>query len=89
MLLGTACKKDSNATEGYSGFLYTSTNSTSGNAIIALGRKSDGTVQELPNSPYSTGSNGDAAEGDFDTQWSLRIVGDYLLAANAGGNPTN
>ncbi len=48
-----------------------------------------GTVKELPNSPYSTGANGDAAEGDFDTQWALRIVGDYLLAVNAGGNPTN
>ena len=25
----------------------------------------------------------------FDTEWALRIVGDYLLAVNAGGNPTN
>lgn len=73
----------------FSGYLYTSTNSTSGNAIIALGRKSDGTVKELKDSPYSTGDAGDAAEGDFDTQWALRIVGDYLLAVNAGANPVN
>ncbi len=44
---------------------------------------------ELHKSPYQTGGNGDAAEGDFDTQWALRIVGDYLLAVNAGGNPVN
>jgi hypothetical protein len=31
----------------FSGYIYTSTNSTSGNAIIALGRNSDGTVKEL------------------------------------------
>ncbi len=38
----------------FSGYIYTSTNSTSGNAIIALGRNSDGTVKELKGSPYST-----------------------------------
>jgi 6-phosphogluconolactonase (cycloisomerase 2 family) len=73
----------------FSGYIYTSTNSTAGNAIIALGRNSDGTVKELKGSPYSTGDIGDAAEGDFDTQWALRIVGDYLLAVNAGANPVN
>lgn len=71
------------------GFIYTSTNNTSGNAIVAIGRHRDGTVEELKGSPYTTGHKGDAAEGDFDTQWSLRIVGDYLLAVNAGANPVN
>jgi 6-phosphogluconolactonase (cycloisomerase 2 family) len=93
MLFAAACKKDStnitDTDENYSGYVYTSTNSSTGNAVIALGRKSDGTMKELPNSPYSTSANGDAADGDFDTQWSIRIVGDYLLAVNAGGNPTN
>lgn len=69
--------------------MYTSTNATSGNGIIAMGYKSDGSVTELPGSPYPTGDAGDAAEGDFDTQWPLRIEGDYLLAVNAGANPTN
>ncbi|HZG00825.1 MAG TPA: hypothetical protein VEY71_07475 [Chitinophagales bacterium] len=73
----------------YAGFVYTSTNSTSGNAIIAMGRKNNGKLTELPGSPYPTGSAGDAAEGDFDTQWAIRIVGDYLLAVNAGANPVN
>ncbi|MEO6219517.1 MAG: hypothetical protein ABIO81_03750, partial [Ginsengibacter sp.] len=71
------------------GYIYTSTNSSTGNAIIALARKGDGSVVEIGKSPYPTGDNGDAAEGDFDTQWALRIVGEYLLAVNAGGNPVN
>jgi 6-phosphogluconolactonase (cycloisomerase 2 family) len=86
-----SCKKDDlpdfDLGKNYTGFIYTSTNATSGNAIIALGRHKDGTVEELKGSPYATGDRGDAAEGDFDTQWALRIVGDYLLAVNAGGNP--
>ncbi|MEJ7739402.1 MAG: hypothetical protein WKF97_18405 [Chitinophagaceae bacterium] len=71
------------------GFIYTSTNSSSGNAIIALERHRDGSVEEIGKSPYPTGDKGDAAEGDFDTQWALRIVGEYLLAVNAGANPVN
>jgi len=71
------------------GYIYTSTNSSSGNAIIALARHQDGTVNEINKSPYPTGDNGDAAEGDFDHQWALKIVGEYLLAVNAGGNPVN
>jgi 6-phosphogluconolactonase (cycloisomerase 2 family) len=84
------CSKDENINNSdYSGYIYTSTNASTGNGIIAMGRNSDGTLKELPNSPYTTGANGDAAEGDFDTQWALRIVGDYLLAVNAGNNPVN
>lgn len=67
--------EDVTLNENHPGFIYTSTNSTSGNAIIALGRNSDGTLTELENSPYPTGAAGDAAEGDFDTQWALRMVG--------------
>ncbi|MBC8154382.1 MAG: hypothetical protein H7Z72_15875 [Bacteroidetes bacterium] len=81
--------RDHNDPSGYTGFLYTSNNASTGNGIIALGRNNDGSLVELPGSPYATGGNGDAADGDFDTQWALRLVGDYLLAVNAGGNPTN
>ncbi|MEO7393345.1 MAG: hypothetical protein ABIU11_00305 [Chitinophagaceae bacterium] len=84
-----SCKKGRENDETYIGFVYTSTNSSAGNSIIALGRKIDGTLEELKNSPYSTGALGDAAEGDFDTQWALRITGNYLLAVNAGNNPVN
>jgi len=86
-------EKDDDETSGNGnnnrGYIYTSTNSTAGNAIIALARKGDGSVVEIGKSPYSTGGKGDAAEGDFDTQWALRIVGGYLLAVNAGANPVN
>ena len=85
----TACDKDHDDNQGYQGYIYSSNNNSAGNGIIALGRKSDGTLAELPGSPYGTGSTGDAAEGDFDTQGALRIVGDYLLAVNAGNNPVN
>ncbi len=92
-MLFVSCEKDDKPEHGhgkdFTGFIYTSTNSTSGNAIIALGRHQDGSVEELKKSPFATGAAGDAAEGDFDTQWALRIVGDYLLAVNAGGNPVN
>lgn len=86
-----ACSDDTapGSEDDYSGFVYTSTNSSSGNGIIALGRSSDGSLTELPDSPYLTGDAGDAAEGDFDTQGGLQIVGDYLLAVNTGGNPVN
>lgn len=85
-----SCKKDENGnTDPYKGYLYTSTNSSTGNGIIAMGRKSDGLLTELAGSPYATGNSGDAVEGDFDTQGALRIMGDYLLAVNAGNNPVN
>jgi len=85
-----SCKKDNNGEDNnYTGFIYTSTNSSNMNGIIAMGKNSDGSVTEIPGSPFSTGHAGDAGEGDFDTQWALRIVGDYLLAVNAGGNIDN
>jgi hypothetical protein len=71
------------------GYIYTSTNETAGNAVIALARHRDGSVTEIGKSPYLTGDAGDAAEGDFDTQWSLRLLGEYLLVVNAGANPVN
>ncbi len=84
-----SCKKGRENEKGAIGYIYTSTNSSSGNHIIALERRIDGSLEEAKSSPYSTGATGDAVEGDFDSQWSLRIVGDYLLAVNAGNNPVN
>jgi len=90
LILLISCNDDDQDTnDNYKGYIYTSTNSSEGNGIIALGRKSNGKLSELPGSPYATGSLGDAAEGDFDTQGAIRIVGDYLLAVNAGNNPVN
>lgn len=60
-----SCKKndpDHDQGNNFIGFIYTSTNATSGNSIIALGRHRNGTVEELKGSPYATGARGDAAE---------------------------
>lgn len=89
-----SCNKDDKGgsggnDDGYKGYIYTSNNSSAGNGIIMLGRKSDGTVTELSGSPKATGSSGDAADDDFDHQNGLRMIGDYLLAVNAGANPVN
>ncbi len=84
-----ACKKGPVYNRVSLGYMYTSTNSSSGNSIVALERRIDGSLKEIKNSPYATGSLGDAAEGDFDTEWALRIVGNYLIAVNAGNNPVN
>jgi hypothetical protein len=64
-LVLAACNGDGTGSNGddYAGFLYTSTNNTAGNAIVALGRGSDGRVRELRGSPYATGGSGDAADG--------------------------
>lgn len=90
-MLCSSCKKDEGGSsdDGYKGYVYTSNNATSGNSIVMLGRKSDGTVTELPGSPMATGGTGDAAADDFDHDNGLRIIGDYLLAVNAGSNPVN
>jgi hypothetical protein len=52
-LVLAACNGDGTGSDGedYAGFLYTSTNNTAGNAIVALGRGSDGRVRELPGLP--------------------------------------
>lgn len=84
-----SCKKGDHNPNKDTGYIYTSTNSSEGNAIIAVARHADGTVEELNQSPYTTHGFGDAMEGDFDHEWALRMVGDYLLAVNAGGNPVN
>ncbi|MEP6948096.1 MAG: hypothetical protein ABI863_02425 [Ginsengibacter sp.] len=84
-----SCKKGDHNPNRDTGYIYTSINSSAGNAIIAVARHQDGSVEELNQSPYLTHGFGDAAEGDFDHQWALRIVGNYLLAVNAGGNPVN
>lgn len=94
LLAGALCVACSNDPAGpggdrFTGYLYTTTNANSGNGVIALGRQSDGSLAELTGSPYLTGAAGDAADGDFDTEGGVRIIGDYLLAVNAGANPVN
>jgi len=73
------------------GYLYTSLNGEGTNQVIAFERYMDGGLGGQ--TAYSTGSKGGAnrmaggdAAGDFDSQGALQIIGNYLLAVNAGGN---
>ncbi|WP_196888565.1 hypothetical protein [Aureivirga sp. CE67] len=75
--------------EEFEGFLYTSTNSSTGNEVLAMGRNKHGKLTELIHSPFSTGDNGDAIKGNFDSQQGMMMVGHYLIVVNAGENPLN
>ncbi len=73
------------------GYLYTTLNGESTNQVISFERYDDGTLGAQV--AYLTDSQGGAnravgggAAGDFDSQGAVQIVGDYLLAVNAGGN---
>jgi len=73
------------------GYLYTSLNGETTNQVISFERYDDGTLGAQV--AYSTDSLGGAnraaggdAAGDFDSQGAVQIIGDYLLAVNAGGN---
>ena len=46
-----SCRKNNDNDADYAGFIYTSTNATTGNAIIAVGREVDGSLKELKGSP--------------------------------------
>lgn len=63
-------------------FLYTQTNDPRGNHVVAFKVDENGDLTEL--GEFSTGSVGDADEGDFDSQSSVRVYGNYLLVANPG-----
>ncbi len=73
------------------GYLYTTLNGETTNQVISFERHDDGTIGEQ--AAYFTGSLGGAnraaggdAAGDFDSQGAVQIIGNHLLAVNAGGN---
>ena len=73
------------------GYIYTTTNGQSTNQVVRFSRLADGSL--LNETVYSTNSLGGAnpaaggdAHGDYDFQGSVRIIGNYLLTVNAGGN---
>lgn len=73
------------------GYIYTTTNGQSTNQVVRFSRLADGSLTN--ETVYSTNSLGGAnpaaggdAHGDFDFQGSVKIVGNYLLNVNAGGN---
>jgi len=73
------------------GYLYTSLNGEGTNQVISFERLDDGSLgTQMAYSTESMGganraAGGDAA-GDFDAQGAIRIIDDYLLVVNAGGN---
>lgn len=73
------------------GYLYLTTNGESTNDVVRFSRHEDGSVSD--ETDYSTNSLGGAniaaggnAFGDFDSEGAIKIIGDYLLNVNAGGN---
>lgn len=94
-LLATACNKQESASnsvaDDVAGFLYTTTNGEGTNQVVRFARHSDGSLSD--ETAFSTNSMGGAdrtmggdAHGDFDFQGGVQIIGNYLLAVNAGGN---
>ena len=91
----TGCIKDHDlsppADNDVAGYLYTSTNGESTNQVVRFSRLGNGEL--IDETTYSTDSKGGAnraaggdAHGDFDSQGALKIMGNYLLVVNAGGN---
>ncbi len=73
------------------GYMYTTLNGEGENAVVRFSRYADGTIGD--EKAFKTGSKGGAnrgaggdAFGDFDSQNAINILGDYLLAVNAGGH---
>lgn len=88
----SACKKNhgDNPHSKVAGYLYTSTNGEGMNNVVRFSRHEDGSLTN--EKAYPTNSMGGAdvsaggdAHGDFDAQGSVQIIGNYLLAVNAGG----
>ncbi|WP_196892900.1 lactonase family protein [Aureivirga marina] len=71
------------------GYMYTSTNANGQNAVLGFKQFIDGTIEELENSPFFTKDLGATEQGDFDAQYSIRMIDDLLLVVNAGKNPVN
>jgi len=69
------------------GFIYTTTNDPNANEVVRLERYADGTLGgEMT---FATGGKGLAhhdapANGDYDAQYQLQIVGNYLITTNGG-----
>ncbi len=78
-------------TNTVAGYLYTTINGEGTNQVVRFTRMTDGSLEN--ETTFSTNSLGGAnlaaggdAHGDFDFQGSIKIIGNYLLNVNAGGN---
>jgi uncharacterized protein (TIGR03000 family) len=66
-------------------YLYTITNDPEANGIAVFAQEPDGSLKEVPGSPFPTGGKG-LAGGDIDEQGAIRIHGEFVLAVNPGSN---
>jgi 6-phosphogluconolactonase len=72
------------ADQGRGGFVYTETNSASGNAVLAFARNDDGRLHAIGTFP----THGSGTGTGLGTQGEVILAGDnhWLLAVNAGSN---
>ena len=63
-------------------YLFAQTNDPRGNQVVSFSVDEEGAPTE--SRAFSTGSVGDADEGDFNSQSALRVYNNYLLVANPG-----
>lgn len=77
------------ASEGdHMGYAYTLNNDGQNNGVVVLARNADGTLIEIPDSPFAAGGKGLLVPngGDFDAQGAVRVHGNHVLAVNPGSN---
>jgi 6-phosphogluconolactonase (cycloisomerase 2 family) len=65
--------------------VYTLNNDPEHNAVVVLEQTADGSLREVPGSPFATGGKG-LAGGDIDQQGAVRVVGNLVLAVNPGSH---
>jgi uncharacterized protein (TIGR03000 family) len=67
------------------GHVYTINNDLRNNGLAVYKANADGTLTEVPGSPFATGGKG-LGGGDIDEQGAIRVAGDHVLAVNAGSD---
>jgi 6-phosphogluconolactonase (cycloisomerase 2 family) len=72
-------------TRAAGGYIYAINNDLKNNGVVVLQRRADGSIAEVPGSPFSTGGKG-LSGGDIDEQGAIRVHGQFVLAVNPGSN---
>jgi uncharacterized protein (TIGR03000 family) len=67
------------------GRVYTINNDLRQNGVAVYQATADGTLTEVPGSPFATGGKG-LGGGDIDEQGAIRVAGDYVLTVNPGSD---
>lgn len=66
------------------GYVYVVNNDTRQNGVAVFMQNADGSLTEVPGSPFATGGKGVA--GDIDEQGGVRVHGNFVLAVNPGSD---